>query len=34
MTPRPQPIVDPRMLRLLTFEDLSVGMRESLMKAV
>src|SRR3954454_1121307 len=29
-----QPIVDPRMLRLLDFEDLHVGMRESLMKAV
>jgi 3-hydroxybutyryl-CoA dehydratase len=29
-----QPIVDPRMLRVLAFEDLHVGMRESLMKAV
>src|SRR5215203_1206681 len=32
--PRAQPIVDPRMLRLLGFEDLHVGMRESLMKTV
>ena len=31
---RTQPIVDPRMLRTLAFEDLHVGMRESLMKAV
>jgi 3-hydroxybutyryl-CoA dehydratase len=31
--PRPNP-VDPRMLKLLSFEDLHVGMRESLMKAV
>ncbi len=30
----PHPIVDPRMLRLLGFEDLHVGMRESLMKSV
>jgi len=30
---RPQP-VDPRTLRLLAFEDLHVGMRESLMKTV
>ena len=30
---RPQP-VDPRMLRVLAFEDLHVGMRESLMKTV
>ena len=30
----PQPTIDPRMLRLLAFEDLSVGMRESLMKTV
>src|SRR5436305_7964485 len=29
-----QPAVDPRMLRLLAFEDLHVGMRESLMKTV
>src|ERR1044072_6557926 len=29
-----QPIVDPRMLRVLGFEDLHLGMRESLMKAV
>src|SRR3977135_4043726 len=29
-----QPIVDPRMLRVLGFEDLHVGMRESLMKTV
>jgi 3-hydroxybutyryl-CoA dehydratase len=32
--PRAKPVVDPRMLKLLTFEDLHVGMRESLMKAV
>src|ERR1700742_1597797 len=32
MSARPQP-VDPRMLRLLAFEDLHVGMCESLMKA-
>ena len=31
---RTQPIVDPRMLRVLGFEDLHIGMRESLMKAV
>jgi 3-hydroxybutyryl-CoA dehydratase len=31
--PRPQP-VDPRTLRVLAFEDLHVGMRESLMKTV
>jgi len=31
---RAQPIVDPRMLRTLSFEDLHVGMRESLMKTV
>ena len=30
----PQPNVDPRMLRVLSFEDLRVGMRESLMKTV
>src|ERR1044072_7478077 len=30
----PHPAVDPRMLRLLGFEDLHVGMRESLMKSV
>jgi 3-hydroxybutyryl-CoA dehydratase len=30
---RPQPL-DPRMLRVLAFEDLHVGMRESLMKTV
>jgi len=29
-----RPAVDPRMLRTLAFEDLHVGMRESLMKAV
>jgi 3-hydroxybutyryl-CoA dehydratase len=29
-----RPVVDPRMLRTLAFEDLSVGMRESLMKTV
>jgi len=29
-----QPAIDPRMLRLLGFEDLHVGMRESLMKTV
>ena len=34
MTARPQPVIDPRMLRVLGFEDLHVGMRESLMKAV
>src|SRR5436305_11382066 len=34
MNARPQPAVDPRMLRLLAFEDLHVGMRESLMKTV
>src|SRR5215813_2463757 len=34
MTAHPQPVVDPRMLRLLAFEDLHVGMRESLMKTV
>src|SRR5437660_9676291 len=34
MTARTQPIVDPRMLRVLDFEDLHVGMREVLMKAV
>jgi 3-hydroxybutyryl-CoA dehydratase len=31
---RPSPVVDPRMLRTLAFEDLHTGMRESLMKAV
>src|SRR3954470_15564391 len=34
MNARPQSAVDPRMLRLLAFEDLHVGMRESLMKTV
>src|SRR3954470_1180395 len=34
MEKRAQPIVDPRMLRTLAFEDLQVGMRESLMKTV
>ena len=34
MSAHPQPIVDPRMLRVLAFEDLHVGMRESLMKTV
>ncbi len=34
MTARPQPVIDPRMLRVLAFEDLHVGMRESLMKTV
>src|SRR5436853_6579526 len=34
MTTHAQPIVDPRMLRILGFDDLHVGMRESLMKAV
>src|SRR5438876_11072675 len=29
-----QPVVDPRMLRVIGFEDLHVGMRESLMKTV
>jgi 3-hydroxybutyryl-CoA dehydratase len=32
--PRAKPVVDPRMLKLLSFEDLHVGMRESLMKSV
>src|SRR5262249_14794147 len=39
ITPRPpmsapsaRPAVDPRMLRILCFEDLHVGMRETLMK--
>ena len=31
---RSTPVVDPRMLRTLSFEDLHTGMRESLMKAV
>ena len=31
---RLSPVVDPRMLRTLAFEDLHAGMRESLMKAV
>jgi len=31
---RQSPVVDPRMLRTLVFEDLHTGMRESLMKAV
>ena len=31
---RALPVVDPRMLRTLAFEDLHVGMRESMMKAV
>jgi 3-hydroxybutyryl-CoA dehydratase len=31
---RSTPVVDPRMLRTLAFEDLHIGMRESLMKAV
>jgi 3-hydroxybutyryl-CoA dehydratase len=30
----PRPTVDPRMLKVLHFEDLHVGMRETLMKAV
>jgi 3-hydroxybutyryl-CoA dehydratase len=30
----PKPAVDPRMLRVLYFEDLHVGMRETLMKTV
>src|SRR6476619_4587932 len=34
MSASTQPAVDPRMLRLLAFEDLHVGMRESLMKTV
>jgi acyl dehydratase len=34
MSPHLQPAVDPRMLRLLAFENLHVGMRESLMKSV
>jgi 3-hydroxybutyryl-CoA dehydratase len=32
--PSPKPAVDPRMLRILSFEDLHVGMRETLMKTV
>jgi 3-hydroxybutyryl-CoA dehydratase len=32
--PSPKPAVDPRMLRILHFEDLHVGMRETLMKTV
>jgi 3-hydroxybutyryl-CoA dehydratase len=31
---RAQPVVDPRMLRTLAFEDLHLGMQESLMKTV
>jgi len=31
---RAKPVVDPRMLRVLSFEDLHAGMRESLMKTV
>ena len=34
MTAHAKPAVDPRMLKVLSFEDLAVGMRESLMKAV
>ena len=34
MTASRTPAVDPRMLRLLGFEDLHIGMRESLMKTV
>ena len=34
MTASRTPVVDPRMLRLLGFEDLHTGMRESLMKTV
>jgi hypothetical protein len=34
MSASPHPVVDPRMLRVLAFEDLHVGMRESLMKSV
>jgi 3-hydroxybutyryl-CoA dehydratase len=32
--PSPRPPVDPRMLRILFFEDLHVGMRETMMKTV
>jgi len=32
--PSPRPAVDPRMLRILYFEDLHVGMRETMMKTV
>ena len=32
--PSPRPPVDPRMLRILHFEDLHIGMRETLMKTV
>ena len=34
MTASRTPVVDPRMLRLLGFEDPHTGMRESLMKTV
>lgn len=34
MSARKEPVIDPRMLRLLDFEDLHVGMRECLMKTV
>src|ERR1044071_2040978 len=30
----PEPVIDPRMLRVLYFEDLHLGMRETLMKTV
>lgn len=33
MTP-PRPAIDPRMVKALTFDDLRVGMRETLMKTV
>lgn len=33
MTP-PRPAIDPRMVKALTFEDLRLGMRETLMKSV
>src|SRR5436853_6727418 len=33
-TPSARPAIDPRMLRVLHFEDLHVGMRETLMKTV
>ncbi len=34
MTPPPRPAIDPRMVKALTFDDLRVGMRETLMKTV
>ncbi len=34
MTTPPRPAIDPRMVKALTFEDLRLGMRETLMKTV